>query len=197
MTFKLEGRTRPRVVSDARPRQAEPSDRGNARGLYVETQASKSKENPPPLIPAWMFTLAWDYLQAHRGLTFRYFLATDASDRSASSWILPMTRPVLASIIRVQVHLAGIRVCELPELAPRVLDRQSSHVVSPWQWEAQLDERERARETAVTMPQVLPAKWANPARHASAELPPRFASVTGAGASRTAGRPRWSRRRLR
>ncbi len=29
-------------------------------GLYVETESSKEKGNPPQLIPAWMFTLAWE-----------------------------------------------------------------------------------------------------------------------------------------
>lgn len=40
-----------------------------AGGLYVETEASRAKGRPPQLIPAWMITLAWDYLQTHGRLT--------------------------------------------------------------------------------------------------------------------------------
>ncbi len=54
-------------------------------GLYVETESSKEKGNPPQLIPAWMFTLAWDYLRTHGQLSNRYLLATDGLNVKRSS----------------------------------------------------------------------------------------------------------------
>jgi hypothetical protein len=54
-------------------------------GLYVETDASRTKGNPPQLIPAWMFTLAWDYLRTHRQLSNRYLPATDGLNVKRSS----------------------------------------------------------------------------------------------------------------
>jgi hypothetical protein len=57
-------------------------------GLYVETEASKAKGNPPQLIPAWMLTLAWDYLQTHGRLTNRYLLAPDGLNVKRSSGVL-------------------------------------------------------------------------------------------------------------
>lgn len=54
-------------------------------GLYVETDASKAKGNKPQLIPAWMFTLAWEYLRAHGRLTNRYLLAQDGLNVKRSS----------------------------------------------------------------------------------------------------------------
>jgi hypothetical protein len=54
-------------------------------GLYVETEASRAKGNPPQLIPAWMFTLAWDYLRTHGRLSNRYLLASDGLNVKRSS----------------------------------------------------------------------------------------------------------------
>ena len=46
------------------------------------------------------------------GNGFSCFSAEDEADR----WILTGARPVRARVVQVHVHLACIRVCELPEL---------------------------------------------------------------------------------
>jgi hypothetical protein len=58
------------------------------QGIYVETEASKAKGNPPQLIPAWMFTLAWEYLRSQGRLSNRYLLATDGLNVKRSSGVL-------------------------------------------------------------------------------------------------------------
>ena len=70
-----------------------------AGGLYVETEASRAKGRPPQLIPAWMLTLAWDYLQAHGQLTNRYLLATEGLNVKRSSAVLA----ILATLPEVTV----------------------------------------------------------------------------------------------
>lgn len=47
------------------------------RLFYVETESSRPKGKPPQLIPAWMMTLAWNYLRTHGQLSNRHLLATD------------------------------------------------------------------------------------------------------------------------
>ena len=54
-------------------------------GLYVETEASRGKGSRAQLIPAWMFTLAWDCLHTHGRLTNRYLLAPDGLDVKRSN----------------------------------------------------------------------------------------------------------------
>jgi HKD family nuclease len=57
-------------------------------GLWVETAASQRKKQPPQLVPAWMFQLAWDYLAANGVLTNRYLLATDGLNVKRSSAVM-------------------------------------------------------------------------------------------------------------
>jgi HKD family nuclease len=54
-------------------------------GVYIETARSRQLGTPPPLVPAWMVQLAWDYLQLHGRLTNRYLLATDGLNVKRSS----------------------------------------------------------------------------------------------------------------
>ena len=56
-------------------------------GLYVETESSKDKGNPPQLIPAWMFELAWDYLRQHKTLGAAYLQANDGLNVKRSSGV--------------------------------------------------------------------------------------------------------------
>jgi hypothetical protein len=45
-------------------------------GLWIETDASRAKGHSAQFVPAWMLTLAWEYLLAHGTLTNRHLLAT-------------------------------------------------------------------------------------------------------------------------
>jgi hypothetical protein len=74
-------------------------------GPYVETDASRAKGNLPQLIPAWMFTLAWDYLRTHGQLSNRYLLATEGLNVKRSS-------AVCAILARLQgVEYTSSRSC--------------------------------------------------------------------------------------
>lgn len=56
-------------------------------GIYVDTNATRKKRTPPQLIPAWMFTLAWDYLRSHGSLSNAYLVASDGLNVKRSSAI--------------------------------------------------------------------------------------------------------------
>jgi hypothetical protein len=70
-------------------------------GLYVETLASRAKGTPPQFIPAWMFSLAWDYLRTHGELSNRFLLATDGLNVKRSS-----------AVCAILAKLPGVRVGE-------------------------------------------------------------------------------------
>jgi hypothetical protein len=65
---------RPNLVRDVTP-----------AGLWVETEASAAKGRPAQLIPAWMFQLALDHLDAHGSLTNAYLLASEGLNVKRSS----------------------------------------------------------------------------------------------------------------
>lgn len=54
-------------------------------GIWVETEASVSKGRPAQLIPAWMFQLAVDHLEAHGRLTNAYLLSSEGLNVKRSS----------------------------------------------------------------------------------------------------------------
>jgi hypothetical protein len=54
-------------------------------GLWIETDASLAKGRTAQFVPAWMLTLAWEYLLAHGTLTNRHLLATDGLNVKRSS----------------------------------------------------------------------------------------------------------------
>jgi len=56
----------------------------NAHGLYIETDASTAKGNPPQLVPSWMFELAYETLRARGRLTQQEVLNTLNIKRSAA-----------------------------------------------------------------------------------------------------------------
>jgi hypothetical protein len=63
-TFLTLGRTRRRnLVCERTP-----------HGLYMETGSSRGAGKGPQEIPAWMFNLAWEYLQTHGELTNAHLL---------------------------------------------------------------------------------------------------------------------------
>jgi hypothetical protein len=97
-------------------------------GLYVETEASKAKGSPPQLIPAWMFTLAWDYLRTHGRLTNRYLLATDGLNVKRSSGVMA----ILAA-------LPGV-TAQVTKREGITLTLHRSRVVAPHASGARLDE---------------------------------------------------------
>jgi len=56
----------------------------NPHGLYIETDASTAKGNPPQLVPSWMFELAYETLRARGRLTQQEVLNTLNIKRSAA-----------------------------------------------------------------------------------------------------------------
>lgn len=70
-------------------------------GLYVETESSRAKGNPAQLIPAWMLSLAWDYLRRHGALTNKYLLASDGLSVKRSS-----------AVCAILSRLPGVEVVE-------------------------------------------------------------------------------------
>lgn len=54
-------------------------------GIWVETEASVAKGRPAQLIPAWMFQLAVDHLDAHGRLSNAYLLASEGLNVKRSS----------------------------------------------------------------------------------------------------------------
>ena len=54
-------------------------------GIWVETEASAAKGRPAQEIPAWMFQLAVDHLEAHGRLTNAYLLSSDGLNVKRSS----------------------------------------------------------------------------------------------------------------
>jgi hypothetical protein len=53
--------------------------------IWVETEASAAKGRPAQLIPAWMFQLAVDHLEAHGRLTNAYLLSSEGLNVKRSS----------------------------------------------------------------------------------------------------------------
>ena len=65
--------------------------------MYVETDRSKARGEPAQPIPAWMFTMAWDYLRARGELSNRYLLDELRVHRSSAVCaILARLAPVTA-----------------------------------------------------------------------------------------------------
>ncbi len=54
-------------------------------GIWVETEASEAKGRPAQEIPAWMFQLAADHLEANGNLTNAYLLSSDGLNVKRSS----------------------------------------------------------------------------------------------------------------
>ena len=87
-TFPTIARGRPNLVT-----------RVDRDGLWIATDASTAKGTPAQFVPAWMLTLAWDYLLANGRLTNRYLLATDGLNVKRSS-----------AVCALLARLPGIRV---------------------------------------------------------------------------------------
>ena len=68
-------------------------------GLWIQTQASLDKGRGAQFVPAWMLTLAWEYLLAHGRLTNRYLLASDGLNVKRSS-----------AVCAILARLPGVRV---------------------------------------------------------------------------------------
>lgn len=68
-------------------------------GLWIRTDASEAKGRGAQLVPAWMLTLAWEYLLAHGRLTNRHLLASDGLNVKRSS-----------AVCAVLARLPGVRV---------------------------------------------------------------------------------------
>lgn len=68
-------------------------------GLWIETEASRSKGRPAQLVPAWMLTLAWEALLAKGELTNRELLASDGLNVKRSS-----------AVCAILARLPGVRV---------------------------------------------------------------------------------------
>jgi HKD family nuclease len=79
---------RPNRVTDVTP-----------SGIWVETEASASKGRPAQHIPAWMFQLAVDHLEAHGTLTNAYLLSSDGLNVKRSSAVCA----ILARLPGIQV----------------------------------------------------------------------------------------------
>jgi HKD family nuclease len=71
-----------RTIASGRPNRVTDV---TASGLWVETEASATKGMPAQHIPAWMFQLAVDHLEAHGTLTNAYLLSTDGLNVKRSS----------------------------------------------------------------------------------------------------------------
>jgi hypothetical protein len=56
-------------------------------GVWVETDKSVRKGNPPQRVDAWMIQIAWEWLLAHGWLTYRWLLADDGLNVKRSSFV--------------------------------------------------------------------------------------------------------------
>ncbi len=75
-------------------------------GLHVETERSRAQGTGPQLVPAWMFNLAWTYLQAHGRLTNRHLLDMLHVHRSAAVCAILAELPPVAVASRRPITLA-------------------------------------------------------------------------------------------
>ena len=69
-------------------------------GVWVETQRSRAAGRPPQLVEAWMIQSAWDYLQAHGSLSYRFLLSSDGLNVKRSSFVCAL--PARLPGVRVQ-----------------------------------------------------------------------------------------------
>lgn len=82
-------------------------------GIWVETEASAAKGRPAQQIPAWMFELAVEHLEAHGRLTNAYLLSSDGLNVKPSSAVCA----ILARLPGIQV--LSRRPVELGRRQPR------------------------------------------------------------------------------
>ena len=77
-------------------------------GIWVETEASAAKGRPAQEIPAWMFQLAADHLEAHGSLTNTYLLSSDGLNVKRSSAVCAILSrlPWVEVVSRNPVELA-------------------------------------------------------------------------------------------
>ena len=76
-------------------------------GIWVETEASAAKGRPAQLIPAWMFQLAVDHLEAHGRLTNAYLLSSEGLNVKRSSAVCAILSrlPGVELVSRLPVEL--------------------------------------------------------------------------------------------
>lgn len=99
----LRERFLPTAVRDRTVLTLGPSPRRNRianltrYGLHLETERTRQRKTGPQLVPAWMFNLAWTYLQTHGSLTNRHLLDVLRVHRSSAVCaVLAQLPPVAA-----------------------------------------------------------------------------------------------------
>lgn len=81
-------------------------------GVWIETEASQSKDSGPQLVPAWMIQVAWEHLRTEGSLENTYLLATDGLNVKRSS-------AVCALLARLPgVHIESARPIRLAYVSP-------------------------------------------------------------------------------
>lgn len=77
------------------------------RGVWIETEASRTKGTGAQLVPAWMIQIAWDHLRRHGTLDNTYLVASSGLNVKRSS-------AVCALLVRLPgVTLASTRPIRL------------------------------------------------------------------------------------
>jgi hypothetical protein len=82
------------------------------RGVWIETEASRTKGTGAQLVPAWMIQIAWDHLRRHGTLDNTYLLASSGLNVKRSS-------AVCALLVRLpDVSLSSTRPIRLAYAQP-------------------------------------------------------------------------------